>query len=500
MSASRERKKRMTAEQPAAQPATAKKKKLPEALIFVVSIVLVLAIVFGSIAIYRAHWRNATVVTVGEHEVSTVEFNYFLNNVVSDLVNSYGSYLSIIGLDPSVRLTEQNVPNTDENVEPQTWAAYLADSAKTMAVNYYTVCDEAAKNGYELTQEQLDTIESQITTVSAYAKLYSVSADTYIENMFGKGCDVDSYRDFLKLSYIYSDYISSLEYTDQEIADRYAKDPAEFDYVAYQLYTSAASSFAGKNDDGTTAEITDENRASAKAAAEEMMEKFEGENVVDYTEQSKSSITSTVCEEAAEWLFSDSVKADDLKMFESGDNYYVVKFVSRTDNDYKTVDYLQIYIKNDSTDDSSDSSSTDETKQTSAEKVAALKEALEKDSTEENFKKLVSTYSDSSTSAYTQATHKSIANQEVYEWLFNGNPSEGDYKVFETSAGTYAVLFQGYDKTCKDILVSNMLTNEWFEALTKDVAYDYNADNAMHSHLDYALNSVYNLNRNSSIS
>ena len=178
MSASRERKKRMTAEQPAAQPATAKKKKLPEALIFVVSIVLVLAIVFGSIAIYRAHWRNATVVTVGEHEVSTVEFNYFLNNVVSDLVNSYGSYLSIIGLDPSVRLTEQNVPNTDKNAEPQTWAAYLADSAKTMAVNYYTVCDEAAKNGYELTQEQLDTIESQISTISTYAKLYSVSADT----------------------------------------------------------------------------------------------------------------------------------------------------------------------------------------------------------------------------------------------------------------------------------------------------------------------------------
>ena len=64
MSASRERKRRMTAEQPTAQPTTAKKKKLPEALIFVVSIVLVLAIVFGSIAIYRAHWRNATVVTL----------------------------------------------------------------------------------------------------------------------------------------------------------------------------------------------------------------------------------------------------------------------------------------------------------------------------------------------------------------------------------------------------------------------------------------------------
>ena len=496
MSASRERKKRMTAEQPTAQHVTAKKKKLPEALIFVIAIVLVLAIVFGSIAIYRAHWRNAVVLKVGEHEISTVEFNYFLNGAVTDLVNTYGSYLSLIGLDPTVRLTEQNVPSSDENAEPQTWASYLADSAKTMAVNYYTVYDDAVKNGYTLTQEALDTIDGQINTLASYAKFYGVNSDTYVANTFGKGCDLEGYREFLKLSYTYSDYISSLEYTDSELSERYAKDPSEFDYVSYQLYTSRASSFAEKKDDGTTAEVTDENRASAKAAAEEMMKKFEGESIVDYTELSKSSITSSISEDAAKWLFSSTVKADDIKMFESGDNYYVVKFVSRTDNNYKTANYLQLYIKNDSTDDSTTTTSG-ETKQTAAEKVAAVKESLEKDSSEENFKKLVSSYSDNTNSTFTRATHKSVANQEVYEWLFNGKPAEGDYKVFETSSGTYAVLFQGYDKTCKDILVSNALTNEWFEALIKDVAYDYNADTAMHCHVDYALNTVYNLSSKS---
>ena len=173
-----------------------------------------------------------------------------------------------------------------------------------------------------------------------------------------------------------------------------------------------------------------------------------------------------------------------------------MKFVSRTDNNYKTANYLQLYIKNDSTDDSTTTTSG-ETKQTAAEKVAAVKESLEKDSSEENFKKLVSSYSDNTNSTFTRATHKSVANQEVYEWLFNGKPAEGDYKVFETSSGTYAVLFQGYDKTCKDILVSNALTNEWFEALIKDVAYDYNADTAMHCHVDYALNTVYNLSSKS---
>ena len=148
MSASRERKKRMSEEQaPAVQQRKPEKKKLSEGLLLLGVVVLILAIVFGSMAGYNAYWRHATVLTVGEHKVSTSELNYFLNSTVSQLVNTYSSYLSIIGLDPSVSLKDQNVPNSDENAEPQTWAAYLADSAKTMAVNYYAVLDDAEKNG-----------------------------------------------------------------------------------------------------------------------------------------------------------------------------------------------------------------------------------------------------------------------------------------------------------------------------------------------------------------
>ena len=95
MSASRERKKRIASEQPAAgQPAA--KKKLSEGLLLAIAVFLVLAIVFGSIAIYRVYWRHATVLTVGEHEVSTVEFNFFFNSAVNELVNTYGSYLSLL--------------------------------------------------------------------------------------------------------------------------------------------------------------------------------------------------------------------------------------------------------------------------------------------------------------------------------------------------------------------------------------------------------------------
>lgn len=501
MSASRERKKRMSEEQaPAVQQRKPEKKKLSEGLLLLGVVVLILAIVFGSMAGYNAYWRHATVLTVGEHKVSTSELNYFLNSTVSQLVNTYSSYLSIIGLDPSVSLKDQNVPNSDENAEPQTWAAYLADSAKTMAVNYYTVLDDAEKNGYALTQEQLDKIEGQITTLSAYAKIYGYTADKYVENMFGSGCDVDGYREFLKLSYIYSDYISSQEYTADEISARYAQDPTEFDFVSYKLYTVRASAYVEKNEDGTTGEITDDARTEAKKAAEAMAKDFDesNESVTDGAELSKTNVTNRINEDAANWLFGSSVKAGDIKLFEGEDVYYVVKFLSRTDNDYKTVNFLQIYLKNDSTDDSS--SSSDSTTKTSAQKLSEIKAELEKDASEEKFTSLASTYSDNTTTTYTQAVHQSVSNQEVYAWLFDGKPAENEYKIFETSEGTYIVFFKGYDDTCKNLLVSNALRSEWLENLTKDAPYDYDAAKAEHCHLDYAINSAYNLNSNSSAS
>lgn len=499
MSASRERKKRMSEEQvPATQQRKPEKKKLSEGLLLLGVVVLILAIVFGSMAGYSAYWRHATVLTVGDHVITTTELNYFLNSTVSDLVNSYGSYLSLLGLDPAVSLKDQNVPNSDESAEPQTWAAYLADSAKTMAVNYYTVADDAEKNGFALTQEQLDEVENQITTLSAYAKIYGYSADKYVENIYGSGCNVDSYREFLKLAYIYSNYINSQEYSADEISTRYAQDPTEFDYVSYKLYTARASAYVEKNEDGTSGEVTDEARAEAKAAAEAMSKSFDesDESVTDASDLSKSSVTSRINEDAAEWLFGSSVKAGDVKMFEGTDVYYVVKFVSRTDNDYKTVNFMQIYLKNDST-DQSDSTSSSESTKTSAVKLTEIKDALAEDASEDKFKELASTYSDSSTTTYTQAIHASVSNQEVYAWLFEGKPAENEYKIFETSDGTYIVFFQGYDDTCKNLLVSNTLRSEWFEELTKDVPYEYDADAAQHCHLDYAINSVYNLNSSS---
>ena len=187
MSASRERKKRMVeSEQAAPQQAKKTKKKLSEGWIFAIIVILIPVIVFGVIFGVQASWRNATVVSVGDHKVSTTEFNYFYRGALNSIYSTYGSYISLLGIDTSTPLDEQSYAGSDEY---DTWADFLADSAKTSAVDAYTVYDEAVEAGFSLSDDDKASIDNEINTLKTYAGVYSMDLDEYIEAMFGKGCN-----------------------------------------------------------------------------------------------------------------------------------------------------------------------------------------------------------------------------------------------------------------------------------------------------------------------
>ena len=156
MSASRERKKRMVeSEQAAPQQAKKTKKKLSEGWIFAIIVILIPVIVFGVIFGVQASWRNATVVSVGDHKVSTTEFNYFYRGALNSIYSTYGSYISLLGIDTSTPLDEQSYAGSDEY---DTWADFLADSAKTSAVDAYTVYDKAVEAGFSLSDDDKASI------------------------------------------------------------------------------------------------------------------------------------------------------------------------------------------------------------------------------------------------------------------------------------------------------------------------------------------------------
>lgn len=495
MSASRERKKRAQAINEPVVQQSKKTKKLSEGWVFAICIVLLVAVVFGSMFAYRAVQRNKTVLTAGGHDVSVKEFNYFYNSAVSS-VSSYASYF---GIDTSVGLADQNVPTSaatylslfgmnadaladvetiegeDEDYYDMTWAQLFAETAKSNAAAVYSIVAEAEKVGYELDQEVLDEIEEEIDELKEYADSYGYSLNTYIELMFGTGCNVRGYRNYLIATHIASYYPGTLTYTEEELSARYDEEPEAFDKATYYKYTVTASSFMETTTDeetGETLDPTDENRAEAKQAAEAMADSFdtEDESVTITADTTRATLTSSVNEEAADWLF-DEAEPGDVKLFASEDEntYYVLQLLDK--QDYNTYNIMYMYVPADSTDDTEDEEA-DETELTAEEKIAAIKESLAADGSSENFAALTEEYTDSSSEATEEISRSSLTyfSDDALLWGAFETRTAGDWEVFETSSGTYFVYYLGEGSSLRHNNVTTTLINEWYEEITDAAA------------------------------
>lgn len=493
MSASREKKKRLNQEQKPA-PEQKKAKKLGDGLILAISMILILAIVFGSVLIYKSYWRNATVLTVGDHEISVKEFNYFYRGAINEVVNTYGSYISLFGLDASIPLDEQET--TDEEGNKITWAASFADSAKTAAISYYAVYDKAQAAGFTLPEEATSSIDQEIAMVESYASMYNMDADDYVEGLFGKGCTLEGYRAYLELANTYGYYAESLSYTEEELTARYNENAKEFGAASYLLYQISAADFAKKLADGTTEEITDEHRAKAKAAADLMTDHFHDvhEKVSEYTEYTYEEVVSTIGETAADWLF-ERAQAGEINQFNEEDYYFVVKVISKTENDYDTVNALQLFIPKDE-----EGAELEEGESSAEDILAEVRSKLTADPTPETLDTLLAAYGGDESANIENGYHRTFTNEEAYEWLFNGKPTVNEYREFATEDGTYIIMFTGYGKNYQDLLVTTALTEEWLTATVDAQTYEYDQDAALHADMvDLVVGEAYNLSGTNSI-
>ncbi|MGM9523462.1 MAG: hypothetical protein ACI3VU_03510 [Faecousia sp.] len=503
MSASRERKKRQDSNVSASVPQKKAKKKLSEGWILAISIVLIVALVFGGIFGFRAYQRSRTVLTVGTHEVKVPEFNFFYNSTVSSFTN-YASYL---GIDTSTTLDKQNVTSNaltylsifgvdtsylsdyqanDEGVyEDVTWAQLFASATKDTIVDTYAVYNEAVAAGYTLDAEDLAEIDSEIAEIEGIATSQGEKPDELYARVFGNGCDEEGYRNYMVVVHTASHYPDSLSYTDAEIAARYEQSPEDFDVVSFYLYSAKASDYAETNEDGTTAEPTEENKAAAKADAEEMAKEFkiDDEKVTVCADYTKASVTSSYGEEAAAWIFDTaSVNGENVKLFEKDDVYYVLKLAAK--GDYTSYHAVELYV-------AADSEELEEGETTAAEKIAAIEASLEEDGSEENFRALVQEYvGEDSDGTVENLMRNSMAgvSKEMFNWGLEERKA-GDFASFETSSGTIFLYITGSGKTHQAVSVSNTITNEWYNSITETANANcgYDEDAAMGGNVDLIL-------------
>ena len=472
-------------------------------------------------------YKNNVAVTVGDHEVSSVELNYFFIDTVNDYINQFGEYASYL-LDTTTPLNKQ-VINKETG---ETLADSLLKAAESTLKRTYALYDLAMEKGFKLDEEDEKAIDTLVTNMEFYAMYYGYGdVKSYLQGIYGNGSEVESYKEYQRINLIadryYAEYAETLDYNDEQIREYEAGKDGEgenakdrfhnFSSVTYSYYYVACNKWAPEKDDKGnkieyTADQLKEAREKAKAAAEALAAgKFEdlaafdkaiGEMEINKDEKTKPTasrfedqlVPQVSHNDVREWLISKDLKEGDLTVIENstgeGDKkevkgYYVVRFGSLDENRFNLKDVRHILIKFEG---GKYNSTTGQTTFTDAEKKAALEKAekiyndwVKAGASEEDFKDLVEEHSGDTASVEDGGLYENVYPGQMVEkfedFCYDENRKAGDHGIVESTYGYHIMFFVGdSDVTYRDFMIKAELRadelEEWLDDLVEKLDYE----------------------------
>ena len=498
----------------------AKKLKLYTAIFAVVLVVLlVVAVSVGiskTVSSSGIRQKSTVALTVGDHEINSVEMNYFFMDAVNAFYSQYGSYATMFGLDTTKPL-DQQVTNEETGA---TWADDFLETAKSTAVAVYALKDAADAAGYCLTEEEIASVESQSDSLDMYAKIYGYpNGDSYLRAMYGAGANKESYIAYSKLrsladSYRNS-YTESLTYTDSDLREAEKDNYDAYSSFTYHTYYLPSSSFltGGTTDAEGNTTYTDEEKAAALSAAKEAADSLAKAESLEALEEAidalsinegqdaattayKNTLYSGISAVYADWVTDSSRKEGDMKVFENEvtstdedgnqkttvNGYYVVCYVGSTDNNFalKNVRHILVSFAHDETEehDHSTSEYTDEEKaaaKATAEELLAQWKSGE--ATEESFATLANEKSndgDGTTGGLYENVYPGQMVTNFNDWTYDSSRKVGDTGIVESNYGYHVMYFVGdSDTTYRDYQITNELrqrdVDAWYSEITGSV-------------------------------
>jgi len=484
----------------------------------VLAVLLVVAVTVGAISTIKGSGireRSTTALTVGSHEISSAELNYYYIDSINNFLNQYGSYASMFGLDVTKPLNEQYV----DEANGVTWADDFLNGAKNSVRSTYALVDAANAEGFTLSEDDLTQVDLILENMELYATMYGFpGAKEYLKGMYGNGANLDSYKDYcyntLLADKFYSNYASSLTYEDADLREHEAEDFGAYSSYSYNYYYLAASKFleGGTTDENGTVTYSEEEKAASVAAAEEAAKLLVDDSITDVktldkfignlsvNAEAETPVTSIACDDfkstsiiglLSDWITDSSRKAGDKTCIPSTststdedgnetvttNGYYIVFFRGSTDNAFPLVNARHILV---SYEGGTYDESTGLTNYTDEEKAAArtaAEEILEQwksgEATEESFAALANEKSTDTGSNTNGGLYEDIYPGQMVEsfndWCF-GDRKAGDTDLVETSYGVHVMYYVGEsDITYRDYMITNDLTaadtEAWYNAL-----------------------------------
>ena len=493
-----------------AEQKEAKKLKLYTTIAVVVLAVLVLFAgtyaVFQGIANSGIRERNTVAMTIGEHQISNAELNYYYIDAVNNFYQNYGSYAALLGMDISKPLDEQEVS------EGITWADDFMASATQNAVSIYALADEAKANGFTLTEEDLASVDSSMDMLEFYA-IYSygyTDLETYLKAMYGSGATIESFRAYYEMSLLAQNYEISysdnLTYTADDLAAAQAEDYNLYSSYSYNTYYQSVSAFQPE-------EANEEQIALAQKMAESEVNKLaEGTyasieefdaaiSAMDINKDSTTAsygyddvVSSSISATYAEWVTDSSREAGDMTVIantttdsegnETVSGYYVVYFVGSNNNEFALANVRHILVAPEGgTYDSETGVTTYSDEEMALAKTVAeelYNEWKSGEATEDSFAALANEKSadgDGTTGGLYENVYPGQMVTNFNDWCFAEGRKTGDTGIVESDYGYHIMFYVGdSDMTYRNYLITEDLrttdVNEWFSNLIDSVAYE----------------------------
>ena len=520
MSASKKKKLRSENEGKLTERQIAEQKEAKKVKIYSIAFVVVLvaliavAIVVGinrSIESRGVHEKNTVAATVGSHELSNAELSYYYIDYVNNYANSYGSYLSLFGLDSSVALDKQ-VYDTETG---ETWADNFITESASSAQNVLALADAAEAEGYTLPEDQQTQVDLLSNNLDAYATIYGYdNADAFLKAQYGNGASKESYLAYYSRNLLASAYQSahqdSLTYTSEQIQEADSKDPGKYSSYSFAQYHIPVSKFlsGGTTDENGTTTYTAAERDAAVVAAKAAIAPLTKATNLDelnaaiaemkinegtdasasvYTDLSRSGINTYL----VDWITDDARQEGDLTCIEvpntvtdeNGEEYetvsafYVALYTGKNDNETELVNVRHILVgfSGDQNEDGTYTDEAKETARTSAEEI--LDEWKSGDATEDSFAELANAKSTDSGSNGNGGLYENVYPGQMVtafnDWCFDADRKPGDTGIVETSYGYHVMYFVGTaGQTYREYQITNDLRTEdmqtWMDSLLEN--------------------------------
>lgn len=292
----------------------------------------------------------------GDYCLTNAELQIYYWMEFYQLMNSYGSYVTMLGLDYTQPLSQQTAPTG------ATWEQYFLEQATRNFSEFRALYRQAQEEGYslpdDLAAQVADVLEPDGDFAAEAASAGYESPDAYLQKNFGNGVDVNAYHNYLLVYFTAMSYYSDVLYAQsedaitEESAEAYFDEHTE-DYANQGLEKVNNVSVRhilivpeGEKDENDA--YSDEALAAAKEEAERIYalwqenptEEYFIELAGEYNEDPGSTASNGLYEDFQpgstteafnDWCFDQSRETGDCEIVETPFGYHIIYFVERTE-------------------------------------------------------------------------------------------------------------------------------------------------------------------------